>query len=74
MTIGAYGWLLARMVWIREFDLINVVEGWDSKDEVVRAVLGAAFRVVREDRRSAEASIEYPRISLPSALVRKFLI
>ena len=57
-----------------EFDLINVAEGWDSKDEIVRAVLGAAFRVVREDRRGTEASVECPRISLPSALLRKFLI
>ncbi len=49
---------------LREFDLINVVEGWDSKDETVRAVLGAALRVVREDRRGAEASVGCPRISL----------
>ena len=33
-----------------EFDLFSVAEGWDSKGEVIRAVLDAVFRVVREDR------------------------
>ena len=58
---------------LREFDLQNVVEGWDSKDEVVRAVLDAAFRVVQENQQSAEASLGYPRISRPFALLRMFL-
>ena len=56
-----------------EFDLFNVAEGWDSKDEVVRAVLDAAFRVVREGRRNNEASLECHRKSLPYGLVGKFL-
>ena len=58
---------------LRDFDLFNVAEGWDSKDEVVLAVLGAAFRAVREGRRATEASVECHRVSLPFALVRKFL-
>ena len=57
-----------------EFDLLDVVEGWVSRGEVVRAVLGEAFRVAREGQRTTEASFEYRRISIPSALVGKFLI
>jgi hypothetical protein len=31
---------------LRQFDLFSVAEGWDSKGEVVRAILDAVFRVV----------------------------
>ena len=40
-----------------EFDLFSVAKGWDTKGEVVRAVLGAVFRVVRADQRTIGASI-----------------
>ena len=59
---------------LQQFDLVMVSEGWDSKGEVVRAVLDAAFRVSQEDRRSIGASLESHRISLPYALAKMILI